>query len=71
MTLSEAIERDEEKLQGRGYDGLYLRLPNENCGCGLGNLRPCGEVNTGCRPARIGDDGMFHPTLIRRKVNHG
>jgi hypothetical protein len=72
--LMRAIQRDKARLSAHGYDGLYWRAPSpssEACGCGIGDLRPCGEVNTGCRPARVDDDGMFYPTLIRRKKGGG
>ena len=45
-------------LQAEGFDGLYT----EDCGCGLGDLMPCGEFRTECVPAYVrmgGEDEEF------------
>ena len=36
-------------LRERGYDGL-CNVHGE-CGCGLGDLGPCGEMSEECQPA--------------------
>lgn len=61
MTLHDQIAQDEARLRARRYDGLIVAIGAEVCGCGIGDLRPCGEVRTGCRPARTGEDGLFYP----------
>lgn len=55
--FAEQVERQSASLKFRGYDGLYWRGDGgETCGCG--------ELRTGCRPARE-TDGLFYPTLRR------
>jgi len=43
-----------------GYDGLCH--PDTECGCGVGNLMPCGEPGSRCEAARLDKDGMYYPT---------
>ena len=45
------------RIAAAGYDGLYH--PSVPCGCFVADLRPCGQVRTGCRMglARDGDNG--------------
>lgn len=65
MDLIKAIARDEARLEKHGYDGLYWTNGHEACGCGIGDLRPCGEAETGCVSARVSDDGehgvLYYP----------
>lgn len=37
-----------EYLKKNGFDGLA----NEDCGCGIDNLCPCGEIQASCSPAK-------------------
>ena len=62
----ETIVRD--KLKELGADGLCM--PDIECGCGLGDLYPCGEMGDLCRPgyrqtcSRCGIEGYWaerHP----------
>lgn len=52
-------------LRARGYDGLYHPDPVMACGCFIGDLRPCGDVETPCRGGRAMGDGIYQG---RRKV---
>lgn len=45
LTVAKMIK---EKLVETGYDGLYC----DDCGCGIGDLAPCGEIGLGCRAAK-------------------
>ena len=38
-----------KRLRALGFDGLYHPDPAIECGCYLDDLRPCGEIKTGCR----------------------
>ena len=38
-----------EYLKAHGYDGLCN--PDQECGCGLGDLAPCDGVGSECQPA--------------------
>lgn len=69
-----AEKKEEERLLARGLDGLYH--PSESCGCFIGDLRPCGEIRTGCRgglAAEIGGaHGVYSPRVVKalREVSH-
>lgn len=42
----EVIEIIEEWLKDEGYEGLYAL----DCGCEIGNIAPCGNINlTNCK----------------------
>ncbi len=46
-------------LRANGYDGLC----NIECGCGVENLAPCGEIMADCKPAYAGpgeEDGVYY-----------
>ncbi len=45
-----------ERVQSKGYDGLYSLT--EACGCFVDDLRPCGEVRTGCRMGMANEIGV-------------
>lgn len=47
MTVREIVI---EKLKAMGAAGLCN--PDEECGCGLDDFLPCGEMNMECEPAR-------------------
>ena len=49
MTVKEIVIR---YLQFHGYDGLC----NIDCGCGLDNLMPCGDISEACEVAMAGPD---------------
>ena len=46
-------------LKTNGFDGLCM----EDCGCGVGDLMPCGEFGRECIPAyvRMGGDADEFP----------
>lgn len=48
---------EDERLRQRGFDGLYHPDPAMECGCFIGDLRPCGEQRTGCRGGHMSPDG--------------
>jgi len=59
-----------EYLKKYGYDGLC----NDECGCGIDRLAPCGELLEKCTAALKGKDGLYYdsdalhknaPTLIK------
>lgn len=56
-----------ETLRSRGFDGLYH--PTVPCGCSAEDLRPCGEVGTGCRGGYSHDEtlGIYAP-IYRKKT---
>lgn len=60
-----AARVEEDRLRARGFEGLYH--PTEPCGCYLGDLRPCGEVRTGCRGGHESSDGVGIYAPVRRK----
>ena len=58
-------------LEATGFDGLWT----EDCGCGTGDLMPCGEFGANCQPAyvRMGDDDdefpnepYYGPTKVKK-----
>lgn len=55
---------EDERLRRRGFDGLYHPDPFMECGCFLGDLRPCGEQRTPCRGGHASPDGsgVYGPT---------
>jgi hypothetical protein len=55
---------ESEWLRAHGFDGLYT--PNDDCGCFLGDLYPCGERGdrVACVPGHESDAGIHAP---RRK----
>lgn len=44
---TDVLEIVEHWLKTNDYDGLFY--PGE-CGCLVGELEPCGEINAGCEP---------------------
>jgi hypothetical protein len=58
-------ETEHDRLQRRGFDGLYHPDPAMSCGCFLHDLRPCGELRTGCRGghANAAGTGVYKPSL--------
>ncbi len=48
MTVLEIVEK---YLRDNGYDGLYN--PDDECGCLINDLAPCGEMNEECRAGII------------------
>lgn len=51
-------------LAASGRDGLYT----DDCGCGIHDLAPCGEIGMGCRAARKStcakcSDSWWGPTV--------
>lgn len=52
-------------LKARGFDGLYHPDPAMECGCFIGDLRPCGETETPCRGGIARDEGVFKPRRDR------
>jgi len=63
-------ETEQDRLQRRGFDGLYHPDPAMQCGCFLHDLRPCGEVGTGCRGGHANAEGtgVFRPSVRRDSV---
>lgn len=59
------------RLIAGGFDGLYH--PSQPCGCFVSDLRPCGQVRTGCRRGQAADGpnghGVYRPRIAR--VLHG
>ena len=45
-------------LEEHNYDGLCL--PDQECGCSIDDLAPCGDINEKCRPAYFHSNGMFY-----------
>ena len=71
MDFNAEVARQEASLKARGYDGWYIRInESEACGCWIGDLRPCGELRTGCRPGRL-VDGEMYPALNRKARKDG
>ena len=60
LTVKEIIE---EYLKANRYDGLYLEIGEENCGCGLDDLWPCEDgPNPNCEAAyKCPVCGLFSP----------
>ena len=60
-------DREVNWLAVRGFDGLYHPDPVMECGCFLGDLRPCGDLDTPCRGGRASVDeaGVFSPARFR------
>lgn len=56
----------DQYLRANGYDGLVN--PDAECGCRLGDLRPCASDFSGCEPAyrREHEDGW---RMCRRKAD--
>lgn len=54
-----AIEIIEAYLAEHGYDGLCD--PEEECGCGIRDLRPADCDCSNCMPAYRHRDGLFYP----------
>jgi hypothetical protein len=54
-------------LKARGFDGLYHPDPAMECGCFLGDLRPCGQTGLGCRGGVAASDGsgVYRPNRNR------
>ena len=50
-----------EYLIVNDYDGLCM--PDMECGCGVDDLRPCGECLCLCEPAYKHSDGLFYKTV--------
>lgn len=74
--MTKRKESEADKLVRLGFDGLYH--PSEPCGCFIGDLRPCGEVRTGCRGGLAFDGGVYAPRFVRivkktglSEVSHG
>ncbi len=55
-TTSEQVQREAHDLEQRGFDGLWH--PSEPCGCFIGDLRPCGQYQTGCRGGYERENGI-------------
>jgi len=53
MTVKEIIEA---YLREHGYDGIYA--PEDECGCHLGDLFPCGGTGEDCIAGYLLPDGM-------------
>ncbi len=49
MTEKTALTILDEALVLKGYDGLVM--PDAQCGCEVGDLAPCGNDPSRCRPA--------------------
>lgn len=47
MTIKEIVQK---YLTENKYDGLTL--PDYDCGCGINDLMPCGEINENCKVAK-------------------
>ena len=41
-------------LKANGYDGLYNTIGSEGCGCEIGELFPCSDINVSCEECRAG-----------------
>ena len=54
-----AVKPLRDQLEKDGYDGLCY--PELECGCGLNDLVPCGELNENCQPAYKHADELFYP----------
>ncbi len=66
--LQTAIERDTAFLEAHGYDGLvWLGPGTEGCGCGIGDLRPCGQTQTPCHTA-VEREGLFYRSIKRQRT---
>lgn len=68
MTVLEIVR---EYLKENGYDGLCN--PELECGCGLDDLAPCGEMGMDCEPAYVAEspedpdhDYLYFPTERER-----
>ena len=51
-----------KELRRLGSDGLYNSAGP--CGCGIGDLAPCGETILRCVPAKLGEDGLYYPMVV-------
>jgi hypothetical protein len=65
--MIEPRETEEQRLIRQGFDGLYHPDPTMECGCFVGDLRPCGERGTGCRGGHTNPDGSGVYGPARRK----
>jgi hypothetical protein len=54
-----------EYIKQHGYDGLC----NDDCGCGIDALAPCGEPMSTCNAAFKGTDGLFYAEAKPRVCN--
>ncbi len=68
MTVLEIVRK---YLEENGYDGLCN--PELECGCGLSDLAPCGELGLDCVPAHAAEspddldyDYLYFPTKKER-----
>lgn len=57
--------READWLKVRGFDGLYHPDATFDCGCVIGDLRPCGETETPCRGGYANGDGIYQPPRQR------
>lgn len=54
------VDMIKEYLKNHNFDGLCCLDGDENCGCGIDDLAPCGEIGMYCQPAiKIGR--KYHP----------
>ena len=50
-----------EKLKEIGADGLFCGDGGDNCGCGIDDFEPCGNILIHlCVPAKLNKDGMYY-----------
>jgi len=63
MLIPEIIE---SWLAENGYDGLCFIDGDEYCGCGNGDLTPCGSPHNNCQAAYKLENGNFGPVKKRR-----
>lgn len=54
-------------IKEHGYDGLC----NDECGCGIDDLAPCGEVMGTCTAAFKGADDLFYDAGARPDIKEG
>ena len=66
-------ETEHDRLQRRGFYGLYHPDPAMSCGCFLHDLRPCGELRTGCRGghANAAGTGVYKPSAATSPATSG
>lgn len=69
MTICEIVR---EYLVSHGYDGLASSEDWDGCGCGVGDLMPCGGPRTNCQPAdgHPGAGRIYWKCLLRA-YSHG
>ena len=56
-----------EYIKEHGYDGLC----NDECGCGIDDLAPCGEPMGNCTAAFKGADDLFYDAEARPDIKEG